>query len=274
MHQKVDLYCQCRIFAYMRLPLGIFAALLIVGCGASTLQPLPPQPSKATDDEDHLPAVLVRRPPRSSGQIDGDAVGWALFRHSHRFAACYDDAGGARSGAGVVYLLLDVERNGELSGVTIGHSDIRSERFERCLRQELLSLDLPSGESRATLQAHLIFGASGVEEGRRMLGDYRSSRAPSEVDSEQIAVPLSNLRARIQSCYERISRRRPYLRGRMVLELTVEEDGSVSDAEVSEDDLDGTLNQCVLNAVRDLRLMGEYASAATMRYPVFLEPGR
>jgi hypothetical protein len=60
----------------------------------------------------------------------------------------------------------------------------------------------------------------------------------------------------------------------MVLELTVEEDGSVSDASVSEDDLDGTLNQCVLTAVRDLRLMGEYASAATMRYPVILEPGR
>jgi hypothetical protein len=60
----------------------------------------------------------------------------------------------------------------------------------------------------------------------------------------------------------------------MVLELTVEEDGRVSDAAISEDDLDGTLDRCVLGAVRDLRLAGEYASAAIMRYPVILEPGR
>jgi hypothetical protein len=234
---------------------------------------MPPQPAKNADDGDQLPAVLVRRPPRSSGDIDADAVGWALFRNSSRFAACYEEGGGPRNGTGVVYLLLDVERTGELADVTIGHSDIRSERFESCLRRELQELSLPGGSTRATLQAHLIFGASDFDEGRRMLSEYRATRVTSNARRERDAVPLTDLRARIQSCYERISRRQPELRGRMVLELTIEEDGYVSDAAVSEDDLDGSLNQCVLSSVRDLRLMGEYASAATMRYPVVLEPG-
>ena len=263
------------MLAYMRPPLALLFVFIVGGCSASSLRSATPERAAKTLGTDHTPAVLVHRPPRGSGGIDADAAGWALFRRSEQLAACYDAAGGERAGTGIVYLILDVDPGGEVVDVMIGHSDVRGARFEGCLQEAIIGMVLPSAHRRSTLQAHLVFGASSLDEGRRFLAEYRSSRASARTeDGETAAVPLSNLRARIQSCYERVSRRQPGLRGRMVLELTVEEDGSVSDASVSGDDLDGSLNQCVLNAVRDLRLMGEYASAAIMRYPVILEPGR
>ncbi len=219
-----------------------------------------------------LPSVLVRRAPRATGDLDADAAGRALARRWRDFEACHEAAGGDRIGRGVVYVLLDVAPGGVVEHVTVGHSDVRAVRFETCLRGVLRETTLPAATTSSLVQAHLIFGAEGIDEGRQMLRAYRSTRAPTRETTRSAAVPLVDLRHRVQSCYERALRRRPSLRGRLVLELTVAEDGEIAEAEVSEDGLDGVLDRCVLGAIRGLRL--EVASASRLQYPVILEPGR
>jgi hypothetical protein len=86
---------------------------------------------------------------------------------------------------------------------------------------------------------------------------------------------MAGLRGRIQPCYERELRRRPGLRGRTVLHLTLERDGSVADAAFSSGDGVGDgLGRCVLGVVRNLRLDRDDPSVITLHYPVILEPGR
>jgi len=263
---------RCRIINHMRGSLCVvMVAMFLGGCGAAR-----PEASSAVEviETVSLEAenVLVRRAPSSTGGLEGDVVGRALARQSSHFATCYQAAGGPQIGRGVVYLLLDVEAAGRIGRVTVGHSDIRSPRFESCLRDSLDELTLPEASGPSMVQAHLVFGTNDDDEGREMLRAYRATRV-RDGNADMAAVPLSGLRRRVQSCYERAFRGRG-MRGRMVLALTLTEDGSVSEAAVSEENLDGRLDRCVLGAVRNLRLEQQQASAATLLYPVILEPGR
>lgn len=275
---------------YMSLPRPSYLlALALAGCASGAVQGAGPSLPAAAPVDEPTPAVLVRRPPSSSGALEGDAAGWALFEQAGELGACYADAGGAALGRGVVYVVLDVEPGGRVDRATIGHSDVRSSRFEACLRQALLGVAMPASAGGSRVQAHLVFGAGDRAEGRAMLVAYRATRAVAggggagaAVAAE--AIPLTGLRSRIQTCYERRLRGRPGLRGRMLLELTVESDGQVSRAGIAAGAggdrpdrgpaLDDALSRCVLGAVRNVRLAGEYASSATLTYPVVFEPGR
>jgi hypothetical protein len=266
-------------------------ALALSGCASGVVRGAAPQAADAATGEDRAAAVLVRRPPASSGALAGDAAGWALFEHADELGACYDDAGGSVVGRGVVYVVLDVEPQGRVDHVTVGHSDVRSARFEECLRGALQGVAMPPAADGARVQAHLVFGAADAAEGRAMLVAYRATRAGAsggaaraEDDGIAETIPLTGLRTRIQTCYERRLRGRPGLRGRMLLELTVDADGLVSRAGFADgagggragrpSPLDATLSRCVLGAVRNVRLEGDYAASATLTYPLILEPGR
>jgi hypothetical protein len=264
----------------MNLPRALLVLVLAAaGCAAGARPVARSQPRAAVDPAESSaePEILVRRPPSSTGALDGDEAGWAIFGRSAELGACYAGAGGGLAGRGVVYVLLDVEPAGTVERVTIGHSDIRGARFEGCLRDALSGLALPSSGRRALVQTHLVFGARDRDDGRALLRAYRTARAgggaPHAARGEA-AVSLTSLRGRIQTCYERRLRGRPDLRGRMMLELTVEVDGQISRAAVTEQALDDRLSRCVLGAVRNVRLQGEYASSAILQYPVILEPGR
>jgi len=257
----------------MRWSPWVLCVLLLLGVGCAARSP----GAEATLDVAFVEAeadstVLVRRPPRSSGRLDGDLVGRQLYERRARLAACYRDSGGVAAGRGVVYALLDVNSGGQVRRSTIGHSDVRDRRFERCLDNELRSLDLPATGDQSLVQAHLVFGAVDDEEGRAMMSAYRASRPGDRSETEPME--LAGLRGRIQPCYERALRRTPNLSGRTVLHLVLDEDGSVADAAFSSGDGIGDgLGRCVLGVVRNLRFRREDASVATLSYPVILQPG-
>lgn len=257
----------------MRRTLCLLGACCLVSCAARGPQGGEPQaaaaPARASE------AVLVRRPPRSSGALDGDAVGRALYAHRGELAACYDEVGGGRAGRGVVYALLDVGRDGAVRRADVGYTDVRDPRFERCVEGVMRGLPLPASGDLSLVQAHLVFGAESEEEGRALLAAYREGIQARETAARpDEPVTLAGLRGRIQPCYERALRRSPGLSGRTVLHIVLDEDGSVADAAFSSgDDLGDGLGRCVLGIVRSLRLSREDASVATLTYPVILGPG-
>ena len=217
--------------------------------------------------------VLVRRPPRSSGRLDGDLVGRAVHEERDRLATCYRSAGGVAAGRGVVYALLDVAGSGRVRRVTIGHSDVRSRLFEHCVEEVLRSMPMPATGELSVIQAHVVFGATDHDEGRAMLIAYRESRQRGGDQGIVTEDPISvaGLRGRLQPCYERALRRSPGLQGRTELHLVLEEDGSVADAAFSSNGVfsDG-LGRCVLGVVRSLRVHRDDPSVATLTYPVII----
>lgn len=257
----------------MRVFCTTLVLLLATGCGGAVTLPetvAKEQPPTIAESR-ALPPVLVRRTPRSSGSIAGDDAGQLLAHHADQLAGCYDDAGGAQAGRGVVYLLIDINESGAVSRLTVGHSDVRSLRFETCLRQELSNIAFPRTSSPSTVQAHLVFGAEDIDDGRAMMRRYRASRAPTSARPRSTTARRADVRQRIQSCYERARRERPWLRGRMVLELTIDREGAVSNAAIADGDLDQQLSRCVLDAVENLRIEGEHTAAATLQFPVILD---
>jgi hypothetical protein len=216
------------------------------------------------------PPVLVRREPRCSGTYDCDAAGLEIFGLEEQLGACYEEAGAARAGRGVVYALLDVQPEGDVHGVLIGYSDVRSAGFMDCLERELGTLSMPASQSTSVVQALLVFGARDQAEGREMLAAYRTARAASESDEP---VPTTAIRQSVQSCYERQFRSREAPAGRIVLSLTTHEDGRVESVAVTEDAFGGQLDECVVDVVGKLHLSLEEGAGTSLVYPVVLQPG-
>ena len=183
--------------------------------------------------------------------------------------------GGEAAGRGVVYLLLDVDGEGEVWRVTVGHADVRGRAFERCLEATLRAVPMPATGQSSLVAAHLIFGATGEGEARQMLASYRARRRVEEPDRGAHPLSLAELRGRIRPCYESALRRSPGLSGRTVLHLSLDDEGHVEDASFSStgDGLGDGLGRCVLGAVRDLRLDRAETSVATLAYPVIVAPG-
>ena len=218
------------------------------------------------------PEVLVRRPPTSTGERDAEAAGWSLFGQREDLGQCYTEAGGLRAGQGVVLALLDVSASGGVDNVLVGHSDIRDQVFVRCLEGVLEELDLDPSSRASTIQTYLVFGAEDFDQGRALLSRYRSARAAA-TQAPGAAAPLTMVGQLVQSCYERIFRGYGDVTGRLVLSLTLDDNGLVSSAEIAEDTLDGRLDQCVIDAVEGLRLDTETIETSQLLYPVVVQPG-
>jgi hypothetical protein len=230
----------------------------------------PPAAGEVPGPGPTAPPALVRRAPTCSGGRDCDAAGRAIFERSEQLQACYEAAGADAVGRGVVYVLLDVQPEGAVEGVLVGYSDVRSTSFMRCLDEQLGALEMPASAAASVVQALLVFGARDRAEGRSMLAAYRAARAVSE---QERVVPLTAIRQSVQSCHERTFRGRETQAGRLVLNVTVQEDGRVASVEITEDAFDGRLDECVIDTVEKLTLDVEEGMGTTFVYPVVLQPG-
>jgi hypothetical protein len=215
--------------------------------------------------------VLVRRAPTSSGALDGEAAGRVLYDATAELERCYVDSGGAELGEGVVFALLDVEADGAVSDVLIGHSDVKAREFVDCIGMIMSHLGMPTSTGTSVLQAYLVFGAGSEEQGRQMMRAYREARSSS---TEPEPSSFTEVRRSVQGCYERIFRGTGREVGRLVLDLTVVADGRVENVEIAEENLSGRLDECVVAAVLNLRLDVEQEGESNVLYPVVIYPGR
>lgn len=216
-------------------------------------------------------AVLIRRPPASSGGLDGDAAGQVLFENRECLSRCYTSLDSDRVGQGVVYAVLDVESNGHVDGVLIGHSDVRSAPFLECLDRELSDLEMPRSSERSAVQVYFVFGTVDIAHARQFLRDYRERR-DGEEGSDTVA--LSEIGTSVRGCYERIFRSQRTEPGRVVLDLTLTESGEISDIGISEDDFDGRLDECIQTVVEKLRFDMTEEISTSFSYPVIIYPSR
>jgi len=231
----------------------------------------PPVEPEATPE---VPTVLVRRAPTSSGSLEGDAAGRAIFGIAGELGECYGAADGAESGRGVMYVLIDVEAGGEVGGVLIGHSEVRDLELMECVEERLGALTMPESEGSSVVQTHLVFGASDEDEGRAMLRAYRTARDEAAREAD-VPVPLTAVREGVEGCFERAFRGRGTEGGRLVLQLSVDAEGRVTAVEITEDEgTEGRLDSCVEDVVGKLRLAVEEGQGSTISYPVILQPAR
>jgi len=272
---------------------NIFALMLLASCAARTTEPAAPEAEHYYEPDldgadlqtsvagggGHgdaaLTPVLVRRAPSSSGSLEGDVAGRIIFGHADRLASCYEAVGGAAAGRGVVYLILDVEPQGQVRQAMVGHTDVHQPRFESCLVEELGNLRMPPSADRAVIQAHLLFGARDEDEGRAMLRAYRASRAASggpDLGTET-RIRLSDVGRRVQRCYERTFRGHFNDPGRFVVALTIADGGQVSSVDVIEESLDGRLDECVQDELENVMLEDDGDLPPRILYPVILHPG-
>jgi len=233
-------------------------------------EPSSAEPPLADSVETSL--VLVRRAPESNGPLDGEEAGRVLFEESQRLSACYDESGASRSGAGVAFVIFDVESSGEITAAVVGHSDVRSTSFVECLEGALRSIPMPRSEGKSVVQAYLVFGAEDEDEGRRMLSAYREARARS-AELWADAMPLTQVRTLVQGCYERAFRGRSGSSGRLVLDMTMGQGGLIDRVEITEDNFEGQLDDCVLASLRGRLIQLDVETATTVTYPVLLQPG-
>jgi hypothetical protein len=104
-----------------------------------------------------------------------------------------------------------------------------------------------------------------------LLRAYRASRdAESEVSDEP--VPLTAVRRSVQGCYERVYRGRGTEGGRLVLDITVQDDGRVESVDVTEDSFDGSLDICIQTVVEKFILILDEGAGPTVNYPVIISP--
>lgn len=236
-----------------------------------TTEPSGDSGTRSPPADESRPRLLVRRPASSSGSLEGEAAGAVIFGASEDLARCYAVAGRESSGRGVVYVLLDIEPNGEVGGVLVGHSAVTSSRFMSCIEETLGGLSMPTAPDRSIVQAYMVFGVDDEDEARRLLGGYRARRASSESEEP---VPLTTIRQRVQGCFERVARGRGHETGRIVLAITVGEGGAVSTVEVREESFEGRLDSCVIAGVEKLTLVLEEAAGPTILYPVLIQAGQ
>jgi outer membrane biosynthesis protein TonB len=107
------------------------------------------------------------------------------------------------------------------------------------------------------------------------LGVPIPARATS-LDKDTVRRVFGRHVAQIKSCYEQRLEKDRKLHGRLVVKVTIDGNGRVSAAEISDSELaDETLHACITDAVRmwDFPFVGNHA-VYTIAHPYVFEPAR
>jgi outer membrane biosynthesis protein TonB len=95
-----------------------------------------------------------------------------------------------------------------------------------------------------------------------------------ELDGKSVARKIRARRRAFQACYERQLKRNPSLKGKIVLEVTVGENGRVSDIFVADNDLNNAVANCIKGKMRSIRFPKPDGGEATFSYPfIFASSG-
>ncbi len=95
-----------------------------------------------------------------------------------------------------------------------------------------------------------------------------------ELDGKSVARKIRARKRAFQACYERELKRNPSLKGKLVLEVTVGENGRVADIFVADNALNNAVANCIKGKMRSIRFPKPEGGEATFSYPfVFASSG-
>jgi outer membrane biosynthesis protein TonB len=94
------------------------------------------------------------------------------------------------------------------------------------------------------------------------------------LDGKSVARKIRARKRAFQACYERELKRNPSLKGKLVLEVTVGENGRVADIFVADNALNNAVANCIKGKMRSIRFPKPEGGEATFSYPfVFASSG-
>lgn len=100
-----------------------------------------------------------------------------------------------------------------------------------------------------------------------------SVRTVKALEPHEIRQTIVRQLPKVRACYERTLKAEPQLRGRLVLSMKVQPEGTVKNARISDDGIGSdALSACVESAVSSWRFP-EGTEAVAVDYPVTLKPG-
>ncbi|MDE0881735.1 MAG: AgmX/PglI C-terminal domain-containing protein [Myxococcota bacterium] len=95
-----------------------------------------------------------------------------------------------------------------------------------------------------------------------------------ELDGKSVARKIRARKRAFQACYERELKRNPSLKGKLVLEVTVGENGRVADIFVADNALNNAVANCIKGKMRSIRFPKPTGGEATFSYPfIFASSG-
>ena len=94
------------------------------------------------------------------------------------------------------------------------------------------------------------------------------------LDGKSVARKIRARKRAFQACYERELKRNPSLKGKLVLEVTVGENGRVADIDVADNALNNAVANCIKGKMRSIRFPKPEGGEATFTYPfIFASSG-
>ena len=191
-----------------------------------------------------------------SGALHDVLAGGAVTGSAEDVMAQAEGVGVASSGAGGV--LRDRSGGGRVGGGgqdlgglrAVGGSGATSERGEGAVIEERA----PRGRFRPP-------------------SDVEDESGSGDFDSNAVVRMINTRRSAIQACYERELRTTPDLRGRLVVQLTIQETGSVTGVRATENALNDAVASCVTRVVQGFRFNpGPEGGSVTYSFPFVFEP--
>lgn len=134
------------------------------------------------------------------------------------------------------------------------------------------SLGAASGGGKAVSEGGAL-GERAVS-GNIKLEDGDEIGGTGEFDAKRVVAEVKKRLGAIKSCYERELRRNPTLQGKVTVEFTIEQSGTISKARATENTTgDAAVASCVVNAVKAFRFNpGPEGGSVTFSYPFVFAP--
>lgn len=182
------------------------------------------------------------------------------------FRSCYEAAISTNpSLRGRLAVRFVIERDGHISQVTNGGSDLPHEGLIQCVITRFGQLVFPPPDGGIVTVVYPISFAPGELE--------TTSLQPARLTSELIQQTVHTRFRSMRECYVFGLRADPQLRGTLTVRFVVGQDGHVTDAKKQSSELaDQAVNDCVLARFRELVFPPPEGGATTIVYPIRFDP--
>ncbi len=193
---------------------------------------------------------------------DPQSIRAVVREHTPEIRACYDELLQRGPNAeGRVVARFMIQASGEVSAASIETDELTSPELEICMLRAISSWTFPvvEGDGVTTVTYPFTFRARA------------ETTPPSEVGlgREAIRRAFAEARSELQRCYERGLLEVPELEGRVTVRLTIDEDGAVSELDLSDSTLESDdVIACLEARLSTLAFPAHRDGAVTVTYPL------
>ncbi|MEM7362653.1 MAG: AgmX/PglI C-terminal domain-containing protein [Pseudomonadota bacterium] len=226
-----------------------------------------PEPEEEVVQEEEPPPIVDEEPQTVQEAREKASVsGLLAFRDQLQDMRAAVDRSALNASADI--------KQGDATASEVSRSMLTSNASSRVASVQTSGLSMETGGVALSGQATTIVEAPVEEEANLPVGAMRVAKAPDSSRSiEDVRRVFDANKGAIYAIYNRALRANPGLAGKVVLELTIEPDGSVSDCTVSSSEIDDDdLLRKITRRVRLFNFGAEAVTVTKISYPVHFLP--